>query len=92
VQAVPTIPGFTDNPNGLAVLDVLEKCGVRPDKIIISHTDARIHLDYMRAIMDRGAYAEMDHVGKEFYIDSSDFVMATDWERVEVLAPYPGGV
>jgi phosphotriesterase-related protein len=86
VQAVPTIPGFTDSPNGLAVLDVLEKCGVAPEKVIISHTDARIHLDYMRAIMDRGAYAEMDHVGKEFYIDSSDFVMATDWERVEAMA------
>ena len=86
VQAVPTIPGFTDNPNGLAVLDLLQRDGVPPEKIIISHTDARIHMDYMKAIMDRGAYAEMDHVGKEFYIDSSDFVMATDRERVDAIA------
>jgi len=86
VQAVPTIPGFTDEPNGLAVLDLLEKSGVRPERVIISHTDARIHLDYMKAIMDRGAYAELDHIGKEFYIDSADFVMASDRDRVEALA------
>ncbi len=86
IQAVPTIPGFEDRPNGLQVLDLLEKQGVRPDRVIISHTDARIHLDYMKAIMDRGAYAEFDHIGKEFYIDSADFVMATDWDRVEALA------
>ncbi len=86
VQAVPTIPGFTDHPNGLAVLDLLEKGGVRPDKVIISHTDARIHLEYMKAIMDRGAYAELDHIGKEFYIDSANFVMASDWDRVEAIA------
>jgi phosphotriesterase-related protein len=86
VQAVPTIPGFTDEPNGLAVLDLLEQDGVRPDKVIISHTDAKIHLDYMKAIMDRGAYAEFDHIGKEFYIDSADFIMDSDWDRVEALA------
>lgn len=85
VQAVPTIPGFTDEPNGLAVLDLLEERGVRPDKVIISHTDAKIHLDYMKAIMDRGAYAEFDHFGKEFYIDSADFRMDSDLERVEAL-------
>jgi phosphotriesterase-related protein len=86
VQAVPTIPGFTDEPNGLAVLDLLEECGVRLDKVIISHTDARIHLDYMKAIMDRGAYAEFDHIGEEFYIDSADFRMDSDMDRVEALA------
>jgi phosphotriesterase-related protein len=86
VQAVPTIPGFTDQPNGLEVLDILEKSGVRPERVVISHTDAKIHLDYMKAIMDRGAYAEFDHIGKEFYIDSADFIMASDWDRVEALA------
>jgi phosphotriesterase-related protein len=86
IQAVPTIPGFEDQPNGLAALDLLEKGGVRPDKVIISHTDAKIHLDYMKAIMDRGAYAEFDHIGKEFYIDSADFRMDSDWDRVEALA------
>jgi phosphotriesterase-related protein len=91
VQAVPTIPGFTDEPNGLAVLDLLEQCGVRPDRVIISHTDAKIHLDYMKAIMDRGAYAEFDHIGKEFYIDSSDFHMDSDMERVEALSELVGG-
>jgi phosphotriesterase-related protein len=86
VKAVPTIPGFTDQPNGLEVLDILEKSGVRPERVVISHTDAKIHLDYMKAIMDRGAYAEFDHIGKEFYIDSADFIMASDWDRVEALA------
>lgn len=90
VQAVPTIPGFTDDPNGLEVLDLLEKHGVPPEKVIIAHTDARIHLDYMKAIMDRGAYAEFDHHGKEFYIDSGGFRMASDQERVEALAELVG--
>jgi len=90
VQAVPTIPGFTDEPNGLAALDLLEKNGVRPEKVIISHTDARIHKDYMKAIMDRGAYAELDHIGKEFYIDSADFIMASDRDRVEAIAELVG--
>ena len=90
VQAVPTIPGFTGEPNGLAVLDLLEEYGVRPDKVIISHTDAKIHLDYMKAIMDRGAYAEFDHIGEEFYIDSADFHMASDMDRVQALAELVG--
>lgn len=91
VQAVPTIPGFTDQPNGLEALELLQKAGAAPEKIVISHTDARIHLDYMKAIMDRGAYAEMDHFGKEFYIDSAGFHMASDRERVEAAAELVAG-
>jgi phosphotriesterase-related protein len=91
IQAVPTIPGFEDRPNGLQALDLLEKQGVRPDKVIISHTDAKIHLDYMKAIMDRGAYAEFDHIGKEFYLDSADFIMDSDWDRVQALAELVAG-
>jgi len=91
VQAVPTIPGFTDEPNGLQALDLLEEHGVPPDKVIISHTDAKIHLGYMKAIMDRGAYAEFDHIGKEFYLDSADFIMDSDWERVQALAELVAG-
>jgi phosphotriesterase-related protein len=91
IQAVPTIPGFTDTPNGLQALELLEKHGVPPDKVIIAHTDAKIHLDYMKAIMDRGAYAEFDHLGKEFYLDSADFVMDSDWDRVAALAELAGG-
>ena len=36
--------------------------------------------------MDRGAYAEFDHIGEEFYIDSADFHMASDMDRVKALA------
>jgi len=86
IQAVPTIPGFADDPNGLAVLDLLEEQGVRPDKVVICHTDARVRLEYVKGIMDRGAYAEFDHIGEEFYIDSADFHMDSDMQRVEALA------
>ena len=86
IQAVPTIPGFANRPNGLEALDLLEKHGVRPEKVIIAHTDAKIQLNYMKAILERGAYAEFDHIGKEFYLDSADFIMDTDWARVEALA------
>jgi phosphotriesterase-related protein len=44
----------------------------------------------MKAIMDRGAYAEFDHIGKEFYLDSADFIMDTDWQRVQALAELVG--
>jgi phosphotriesterase-related protein len=90
VQAVPAIPGFVNKPNGLAVLDLLEEYGVRLDKVIISHTDAKINLDYIKAIMDRGAYAEFDHIGEEFYIDSAGFRMDSDLDRVEALAELVG--
>jgi phosphotriesterase-related protein len=90
IQAVPTIPGFKNEPNGLAALDMLEKHGVRPDKVIISHTDATIDLDYIKAILDRGAYAEFDHFGEEFYIDSADFRMDSDMARVEAIAELVG--
>ena len=86
IQAVPTIQGFKNQPNGLAALNLLESHGVLPDKVIISHTDATIDLDYMKAIMDRGAYAEFDHFGEEFYIDSADFRMDSDWDRVAAIA------
>ena len=91
VQAVPTIPGFTGETNGLQALDLLEEHGVPPDKVIISHTDAKINLGYMKAIMDRGAYAEFDHIGKEFYLDSADFIMDSDWDRVQALAELVAG-
>jgi phosphotriesterase-related protein len=44
----------------------------------------------MKAIVKRGAYAEMDHFGKEFYLDPAGFRMASDMERVEALAELIG--
>jgi len=90
VQAVPTIPGFADDPNGLAALDILEEHGVPPEKVIVCHTDAKIRLDYVKRIMDRGAYAEFDHIGEEFYIDSAGFHMDSDAQRADALAELIG--
>jgi phosphotriesterase-related protein len=90
VQAVPRYPVSPASPTACRPWTCLGD-GVRPDKVIISHTDAKVHLNYMKAIMDRGAYAEFDHIGKEFYLDSADFIMDSDWERVQALAELVAG-
>lgn len=85
IQAVPTVPGFKGMPLGIEVLSRLEKAGADLRKVMISHTDAQVDLGYTRAIIDAGAFAEFDHVGKEFYIESSDFLLDRDADRMAAV-------
>lgn len=85
IQAVPTLPGFTGKLPGLKILNILDEYGAILEKVVICHTDAKIDLKYIKSIMDFGAYAEFDHVGKEFYIESSDFLMDRDIDRILAL-------
>lgn len=85
IQAVPTIPGFSGELNGLEAIRILEKEGADIEKVVICHTDAKINLKYIRKIIENGAYAEFDHIGKEFYYLETDFLMDRDIDRVSAL-------
>jgi len=45
---------------GLAQLDILEDAGVRPDRVIVGHTDTDPDVDYHEAIAKRGAWVQYD--------------------------------
>jgi phosphotriesterase-related protein len=85
IQAVPTLPGYEGALLGLDALRKLDKFGVDLGKVVICHTDAQVNMEYIRGIVETGAYAEFDHVGKEFYIESRDFQLDSDTERMAAL-------
>lgn len=85
IQAVPTVPGFSCKLNGLEVLNILEKEGADIEKVVICHTDAKTNIDYIKKIIEYGAYAEFDHIGKEFYHFENDFLMDRDYDRICAL-------
>lgn len=81
-----------DYPLGLDALDILCSKGAKPEKIAINHVDVAIdfNLDYCKEICKRGAYAQFDNFGHEFYIDKSErkFLpgpFATDVQRVDAI-------
>lgn len=82
IQAVPTLKEFSGGLNGMEALAVLEQAGADIERVIIGHTDARTDTAYLRRIMSAGAYAEMDHFGKDLYFARSDFLMDRDMDRV----------
>jgi phosphotriesterase-related protein len=82
IQAVPTLKEFSGGQNGLEALAILEQAGADLSRVIICHTDSKIDLDYIRGIVARGSYAEMDHFGKDFYFTQSGFLMDRDMDRV----------
>jgi phosphotriesterase-related protein len=82
VQAVPTLEDFSGELNGIEVLRYLENQGADISRVVICHTDAKINLEYLRKIVEIGAYAELDHFGKEYYFSNTGFLMARDLDRV----------
>ena len=70
--------------NGFEIIDILTGAGASPEKICIDHVDVLLRPDYMRALLDRGAYIEFDNFGKEFYV-SKERRFAYDLERIAIL-------
>lgn len=75
---------------GLEVIRILTEHGAAADKICINHIDVDIHLDYLKALMDKGAYIEFDNFGKEFNADRRHRsvlrgLFARDAERVRTI-------
>ena len=85
IQAVPLVPGFTGNPNGIEVLRILESLKVDLEKVVICHCDAQSKPEYQLEVAKAGAYVEFDHFGKEFYVETSDFLLDRDYDRIDAM-------
>lgn len=85
IQAVPVVANFKE-PNGIAAVSLLEKYGANLEKVIIGHTDAKINLAYMSALLKMGVNIEFDHFGKSFYFLETNFQMSSDYERVLTIS------
>lgn len=72
--------------NGHRVLDELFALGVKPCQIAIDHVDAKVQLDYVVELLDRGVYVEFDNFGKEFQVPKDSKVLkdSFDYDRVRV--------
>ncbi len=70
--------------NGYEVIKILQNEGVNPEKICIDHIDVWLRPDYIRGLLELGAFVEFDNFGKEFYV-SKERRFAYDLERIEVL-------
>ncbi len=53
--------------SGLPALDLLEKLGVNPARVLISHAGDSDDLGYLRRLADRGALLGMDRFGLDIY-------------------------
>jgi phosphotriesterase-related protein len=71
--------------HGVEIVDLLLTEGASPDRIVLSHMDERINLDYHLALTDRGVVLEMDTFGQESYWEFPH-KDPTDTERCEHLA------
>ena len=78
------------NREGLNALDFAVKCGANTEKICIDHIDVLLDEEYIMGILERGAYAEFDDFGKEYYVDRRNRNLlegsfARDTERVKFI-------
>ena len=78
------------NREGLTALDHAIKHGANPEKIVVCHIDVALDEEYIMGILKRGAYAEFDDFGKEYYVDRKNRNLlegsfAYDTQRVSLI-------
>ena len=72
--------------NALDQIDVLTSQGLDPDRIVIGHLDdTEPDLDLIREIINRGAWAQFDDIGYEYYTEVLQVQMTTDVVRAGKL-------
>ena len=72
--------------NALDQIDVLTSQGLDPDRIVIGHLDdTEPDLDLIREIINRGAWAQFDDIGYEYYTEVLQEQMTTDLVRAGKL-------
>lgn len=84
-----TVHIFPWSANGLAAADKLMANGVRPEKIVICHSDVEPQWDYIHSLLRLGVYVELDNFGKEFTPAAGGFAAGNfirDTQRVELAA------
>lgn len=72
--------------NALDQIDVLISTGLPPERIVVGHLDdTEPDLDLIRRIVDRGAYAQFDTIGYDYYTETLGVQLTTDRIRARVL-------
>ena len=72
--------------NALDQIDVLTSTGLPPERIVVGHLDdTEPDLDLIRRIIDRGAYAQLDTIGYEYYTETLGVQLTTDRIRARAL-------
>ena len=72
--------------NALDQIDVLTSVGLAPERIVIGHLDdTEPDLALCREIIRRGAYAQFDTIGYEYYTETLGVQMTTDRIRARAL-------
>ena len=72
--------------NTLDQIAVLTSAGLAPERIVIGHLDdTEPDLDLCRKIIERGAYAQFDTIGYEYYTETLGVQMTTDRVRARAL-------
>ncbi len=72
--------------NALDQIDILTGRGLNPDRIVIGHLDdAEPDLGLIREIIARGAWAQFDDIGYEYYTERLQVQMTTDAVRARKL-------
>ena len=72
--------------NALDQIDVLVSHGLSPDRIVIGHLDdGEPDLDLIREIIKRGAWAQFDDIGYEYFTERLKVQMTTDAVRARKL-------
>ena len=72
--------------NALDQIDVLTSQGLAPERIVIGHLDdTEPDLALFRKIIERGAYAQFDGIGYEYFTETLGVQMTTDRVRARAL-------
>ena len=73
--------------NGLEITDLLTRRGVPCSRIVICHSDVTPDWEYIRTLLEKGVYVQLDNFGKEFTPEPGGFASGrfiTDRERAEL--------
>lgn len=74
-----------EGTHGREIADLLVAEGAPADRVVLSHMDERLDLDYHLSVLDAGVLAEFDTFGNEAYWDPP-FRDPTDNQRCAALA------
>lgn len=77
--------------NALDQIDLFTSEGLPPERVVIGHLDdTEPDLALCRRIIERGAYAQFDTIGYEYYTETLGVQMATDRVRAGALRELAG--
>ncbi len=72
--------------NALDQIDLLTSMGLAPERVVIGHLDdTEPDLGLIRRIIERGAYAQLDSIGYEYYTETLGVQLTTDRVRARAL-------